>query len=363
MGQTKTMKAAVVRQFGQPLVIEDRPVPEPKANEILVKMETTGVCHTDLHAVQGDWPIKPNPPFIPGHEGVGYVVAAGRDVKHVKEGDLVGTPWLYSACGVCEHCLAGWETLCEHQQNGGYSVNGSFAEYAIADPDYVAHVPKGSDLVAIAPILCAGVTVYKGLKMTDAKPGNWVVISGIGGLGHLAVQYAVAMGFNVAAVDVDDAKLALARRLGAAVAINARTTDPIAGVKKETGGAHGVLVTAVSPKAFAQAVGMLRRGGAMVLNGLPPGDFPVSIFDVVLNGTTIRGSIVGTRLDLKESLEFASAGKVKATVKAEPLENINDIFARMREGRIEGRIVVDYRLKPARDAKVNEAVLAGSSIS
>jgi propanol-preferring alcohol dehydrogenase len=155
------------------------------------------------------------------------------------------------------------------------------------------------------------------------------------------------MGLNVAAVDVDDEKLAFARRLGATVTVNARTTDPVAFITKEIGGAHGVLVTAVSRKAFEQAVGMVRRGGTMVLNGLPPGEFPVSIFGMVLNGITIRGSIVGTRLDLKESLEFASAGKVKATVKAEPLENINDIFTRMREGRIEGRIVVDYRMKPS----------------
>jgi len=342
MGQTKTMKAAVVREFGKPLAIEERAVPEPKPDEILVKMESTGVCHTDLHAVEGDWPVKPSPPFIPGHEGVGYVAAAGRNVMHVKEGDLVGTPWLYSACGVCEYCLAGWETLCERQNNGGYSVNGSFSEYAVADPDYVALIPKGADRIAIAPVLCAGVTVYKGLKMTDTRPGNWVVISGIGGLGHLAVQYAKAMGLNVAAVDVDDAKLDLARKLGASVAVNARTCDPVEALKKQIGGAHGVLVTAVSRTAFAQAVGMLRRGGTMVLNGLPPGDFPVSIFNMVINGITLRGSIVGTRLDLKESLEFAAAGKVRAIVRAEPLENINDIFDRMRKGAIEGRIVVDY---------------------
>jgi len=359
MGKAKTMKAAVVRAFGKPLVIEELPVPEPKAHEILVKMESTGVCHTDLHAVEGDWPVKPSPPFIPGHEGVGYVAAAGRDVKNVKEGDLVGTPWLYSACGYCEHCLAGWETLCERQHNGGYSDNGSFAEYAIADPGYVAHVPNGVDLIAIAPILCAGVTVYKGLKMTEARPGNWVVISGVGGLGHLAVQYAKAMGLNVVAIDVDDVKLAFARSLGAAITVNALTADPVAVVKKEIGGAHGVLVTAVSRKAFAQAVGLLRRGGTMVLNGLPPGDFPVSIFDVVLNGTTIRGSIVGTRLDLKESLEFATAGKVKAVVKAEPLENINDIFDRMRTGRIEGRIVVDYHMHASSTDREHTESLVG----
>ena len=353
----KTMKAAVVHEFGKPLVIEELPVPEPKANDILVKLESTGVCHTDLHAVDGDWPVKPNPPFVPGHEGVGYVAAVGRDVRHVKEGDLIGTAWLYSACGQCDYCLAGWETLCEKQLNGGYSVNGSFAEYMIADPNYVGRIPKGVDLIEIAPILCAGVTTYKGLKMTEAKPGNWVVISGIGGLGHLAVQYAKAMGLNVAAVDVDDQKLELARKLGATLTVNARSTDPVAYVKKEIGGAQGVLVTAVSPKAFEQAIGLVRRGGTIVFNGLPPGDFPVSIFNVVLNGITIRGSIVGTRLDLKESLEFASAGKVKAIVKAEPLENINDIFDRMHKGKIEGRIVVDYHV-PVKKHEYAEALVA-----
>ena len=201
-----------------------------------------------------------------------------------------------------------------------------------------------SSLVEIAPILCAGVTVYKGLKMTDTRPGNWVVISGIGGLGHMAVQYARAMGLNVAAVDVDDRKLDLARRLGAEVTVNAREQDPAAYLKKEIGGAHGALVTAVSPKAFEQAIGMTRRGGTIALNGLPPGDFPLSIFDMVLNGTTVRGSIVGTRLDLQEALDFAGEGKVKATVSAEPLENINDIFARMHGGGIEGRVVIDMAL-------------------
>lgn len=338
---SKMMKAAVVREFGKPLVIEEVPVPEPSDNQILVKIEASGVCHTDLHAADGDWPVKPNPPFIPGHEGVGFVAGVGKNVKHVKEGDRVGIPWLHTACGYCTHCLGGWETLCESQENTGYSVNGGFADYALADPNYVGHLPDGVDFVEVAPVLCAGVTVYKGLKMTEAKPGDWVVISGIGGLGHMAVQYAKAMGFNVAAVDVADDKLALARRLGATVTVNAANADPAAYLQKEIGGAHGVLVTAVSRKAFEQALGMVRRGGTIALNGLPPGDFPLPIFSMVLNGITVRGSIVGTRLDLQESLEYAAAGKVKATVKAEKLENINDIFQRMHKGQIEGRIVLD----------------------
>ena len=337
----KTMKAAVVREFRKPLTIEEVEVPRPGAGHILVKIEACGVCHTDLHAVQGDWPVKPVPPFIPGHEGVGHVVALGAGVVHVKEGDRVGIPWLYSACGHCEHCLGGWETLCEQQKNTGYSINGGFAEYVLADADYVGHLPNNVGFVEIAPVLCAGVTVYKGLKVTDTKPGNWVVISGIGGLGHMAVQYARAMGLNVAAVDVDDAKLELAKRLGAAVTVNAKTTDPVACLKKEIGGAHGALVTAVSPRAFEQAIGMVRRGGTVSLNGLPPGQFPLDIFGMVLNGITVRGSIVGTRLDLQELLDFAARGEVHATVATDKLENINNVFARMHKGDIEGRVVLD----------------------
>ena len=338
------MKAAVLHEFGQPLQIEEVDIPTPGAGQIVVKMQASGVCHTDLHAVEGDWPVKPSPPFIPGHEGVGLITAVGENVHHVKEGDRVGVPWLYSACGHCTHCLGGWETLCLRQKNSGYSVNGSFAEYVLADANYVGIIPEGVDSVEIAPVLCAGVTVYKGLKMTDTKPGDWVVISGIGGLGHMAVQYAIAMGLNVAAVDIDDEKLEFAKKLGATVTVNAKDTDPGKYLQKEIGGAHGVLVTAVSSKAFDQALTTLRRGGTLVCNGLPTGDFPVSIFDTVLNGITIRGSIVGTRLDLQESLEMAAEGKVKATVAAEPLENINDILERMRQGKIEGRIVIDYSM-------------------
>lgn len=338
----KTMKAAVVREFGKPLTIEDVPIPQPRAGQVLVKIHACGVCGTDLHAACGDWPVKPKPPFIPGHEGVGNVVAVGPGVTYLKEGDRVGVPWLYTACGHCQYCWSGWETLCESQKNTGYSVNGAFAEHVLADPNYVGILPSNTDFVQIAPVLCAGVTVYKGLKMTATKPGEWVAISGIGGLGHLAVQYARAMGLHVAAIDVDDKKLELARRLGAAVAVNARSTDPVAYLKKEIGGVHGVLVTAASPKAFEQALGMVRRGGTVALNGLPPGSFPLPIVDMVLNGITLRGSIVGTRLDLQEALSFAGEGAVKATVEKARLEDINNVFERMRTGQIEGRVVLDF---------------------
>ncbi|TPE50791.1 alcohol dehydrogenase AdhP [Amaricoccus solimangrovi] len=338
----KTMKAAVVREFGAPLTIDEVPVPEPGEGEIQVAIQASGVCHTDLHAAEGDWPVKPNPPFIPGHEGVGFVSAVGGGVKHVREGDRVGVPWLYTACGHCRHCLGGWETLCLEQKNTGYSVNGGFAEYVVADPDYVGHLPSNIPFAELAPVLCAGVTVYKGLKVTDTKPGDWVVISGVGGLGHMAVQYAKAMGLNVAAVDIAEDKLELARKLGATLTVNAMEEDPAAVIKRETGGgAQGVLVTAVSPKAFEQAVNMVDRGGTVSLNGLPPGDFPIDIFGMVLNGITVRGSIVGTRLDLQESIDFAARGQVRATIHHAKLDDINDVFAKMRKGEIEGRIVLD----------------------
>jgi len=343
----KKMKAGVVHKFGEPLVIEEVDVPEPSDGEVLVKIEATGVCHTDLHAADGDWPIKPNPPFIPGHEGAGLVAAVGKGVKHVKEGDRVGIAWLHSACGHCDFCLTGWETLCLEQQMSGYTVNGTFAEYALGDADYLGHLPKNLSFVEVAPILCAGVTTYKGLKETKARPGEWVVISGVGGLGHVAVQYAKAMGLHVAAVDLGAEKMNLARSLGAEITIDAATEDPASVIQKKIGGAHGVLVTAVSLGAFRQAIGMLRRGGTCVLNGLPPGDFPVSIFDLVLNGYTIRGSIVGTRKDLEESLAFAADGKVKATIETQPLESINAIFDRLRHGKVNGRVVLDIAQRSA----------------
>jgi len=337
-----TMQAAVVNEFGKDLTIQDVPVPEPGTRQVLVKLVSSGVCHTDLHAAEGDWPLKPNPPFIPGHEGVGEVVALGEGVKSLRLGDIVGSAWLWSACGKCQHCSTGWETLCEEQQNAGYSVDGSFGQYMLLDARYAVRLPAGADLVDVAPILCAGVTVYKGLKMTEARPGQWVVISGIGGLGHIAVQYAVAMGLRVAAVDIADDKLELAKKHGAEILVNALTEDPIEAIQRQTGGAHGVLVTAVHPSAFGQAIHMSRRGGTIVFNGLPAGDFPASIFEIVLKALTVRGSIVGTRQDMREALEFYDRGQIHATVSTRNLSEINEVFDEMRHGKIDGRVVIKY---------------------
>ncbi|TFB71435.1 alcohol dehydrogenase AdhP [Cryobacterium glaciale] len=336
------MHAAVVHEFGQSLTIDEVAVPTPGPGQALVKLISSGVCHTDLHAVEGDWPVKPSPPFIPGHEGVGHIVALGAGVDDLAIGDLVGNAWLWSACGSCQYCRTGWETLCESQQNGGYSVDGSFGQYMLVDSRFAVRIPHGADPVEIAPVLCAGVTVYKGLKMTEARPGQWVVISGIGGLGHIAVQYAKAMGLRVAAVDIADDKLALARTHGAELVINARDEDPVAAIQKATNGVHGVLVTAVHPAAFGQAIGMTRRGGTIVFNGLPPGDFPAPIFDIVLKGLTIRGSIVGTRQDMEEALQFYARGQIHPTVSERRIDEVNEVLDEMKHGKIDGRVVIRY---------------------
>lgn len=338
-----TMKAAVVHELGNPLTIDEVEIPTPTGFEALVRVDYTGVCHTDLHAAHGDWPVKHSPPFIPGHEGVGTVVAVGDQVTRIHEGQLVGNAWLWSACGECEWCETGWETLCPLQKNGGYAVDGSFGRYMLVDSRYCPIIPDGVDPKAAGPILCAGVTVYKGLKVTDTKPGEWVLISGIGGLGHIAVQYAIAMGRRVAAVDVDDEKLALAKHHGAEVMVNAATSpDAAAEIQEATGGGvHGALVTAVNSHAFPQAVGALRRGGTVSLVGLPPEQFPLDIFTTVLFGLTVRGSIVGTRKDMSEALDFFARGKISPTYTMRRLDEINEIFDEMEHGKIEGRIVMD----------------------
>jgi propanol-preferring alcohol dehydrogenase len=336
------MEAAVVHNFGEPLSIDEVPIPTPGPGEVLVKMMASGVCHTDLHAADGDWPVRPRLPFIPGHEAAGVVAGIGAGVTELKEGDAMGIAWLHDACGACEYCISGWETLCAHQHNSGYSANGTFAEYAIGAVRYVARLPERPDFAALAPILCAGVTTYKGIKETEARLGEWLAVSGIGGLGHLGIQYAKAMGLRVVAVDVSEEKLALGRALGADLAVDARSPDTVDVVVKHTGGgAHGVLVTAVSVPAFGQALRMVRRKGTVSLVGLPPGEFPTPIFDIVLKRITIRGSIVGSRQDLAEALAFAAQGMVNAHIHHARLEQVNEVVAALHSGRVDGRMVLD----------------------
>jgi propanol-preferring alcohol dehydrogenase len=336
---TDTMRAVVVRAFDEAPHIEEVPKPVAGPGEIVVKIEASGLCHTDIHAAHGDWPVKPKLPFTPGHEGVGLVETIGAGVTEVSEGDRVAVPWLGYACGTCDYCVSGWETLCGSQQNTGYSIDGGFAEYAKAFGRHVVRVPDGVDPFDAAPLTCAGVTTYKAVKVSGAKPADLVAVWGIGGLGHLALQYARIAGASVVAVDLFDDKLNLARELGAEFTVNAATEDPVAAIK-EFGGADTAVVLAVAPKAFEQAFASLRRGGTMSLVALPAENkMELPIFETVLNGITVVGSIVGTRLDLREVFELHAAGKTRVIREERPLHDVQAAMEDVLGGDVPARIV------------------------
>jgi alcohol dehydrogenase, propanol-preferring len=340
---TQMMKAAVLHALNTPLKIVQLPIAEPAYGELLIKVTACGVCHSDLHAIDGDWTPPPVLPLIPGHEVAGKVVKLGPGVVDFQLGDEVGVPWMFSACGACDYCLAGMETICQKGEATGYTKPGGYAEYMVAPAAYVGRLPAGTDPYAMAPILCAGVPTYRGLKRTRARPGQWVAIVGIGGLGHIAVQYAKAMGLRVVAVDVANEKLQLAKSLGAEVLVNAADEDAVAAVHSKIGGAHAAVVTAVATAAFEQAIRMLRPAGTVAYIGLPGGksdEVRASISAIANWELTITGSNVGTRKDLQEAVEFASNGLVAATIRTAPLEDINSIFEDMRKGKIVGRVVL-----------------------
>ncbi|MFJ2717922.1 zinc-dependent alcohol dehydrogenase [Streptomyces sp. NPDC087437] len=335
------MKAAVVRTFGEPLVVEERPDPEPGPGQVRVRVEACGLCHTDIHAAHGDWPVKPNPPFVPGHEGVGLVEKLGAGVTHLSVGQRVAMPWLGHACGRCEHCLSGWETLCEQQVNTGYGCDGGYAEKMLAWADFAQPVPDGVSALDAAPLTCAGVTTYKALKVAGVRPAQLVAVSGVGGLGHLAVQYAKIAGAGVAAIEVTDDKLELAAELGADILIDARTQD-VGRELKRHGGAHAAIALAVNEAAFEAVASGLRRGGKLVMVALPAqGTVRVPIFDTVLGGTSVIGSIVGTRQDLAEVFQLHAEGRTRVIRESRPLSAVNESIDEVLRGQVKARIVFD----------------------
>ncbi|MBT0567185.1 zinc-dependent alcohol dehydrogenase [Williamsia sp. CHRR-6] len=337
------MKAAVVTAFDKPLEIQDVPVPEIGPDEVLVQMETTGLCHTDIHAAHGDWPVRPVPPFIPGHEGIGHIVEIGARVTNRAVGDRVAIAWLGYACGECRECISGWETLCAAQRNSGYSVNGSFAEFAAVNASFATPVPDGVSSVDAGPLSCAGVTTYKAVKVAKVAPAETVAVFGIGGLGHLAVQYARAMGAIVIAVDIEDSKLQMARELGADHVVNAATRDPAEQIE-ELGGADVAIALAVNPISFDQAYRSLRRGGRLVCVALPAdnGAMNVPIFDTVINGKSIIGSIVGTRNDLADVFALHAAGRTTIVSQTRKLDEVNESISDVLAGTVPARVVFEF---------------------
>jgi len=341
--EENTLKAAVVHTFTQPLSVEQVPKPVPGAGQVLVKIEASGLCHSDIHAAHGDWPVKPRLPFIPGHEGVGIVEQVGPGVTTPRIGDRVAIPWLGEACGACQYCTDERESLCKKQVNTGYGTDGTHAEYTTAAAAYVAHVPDSMDPLDAAVLTCAGLTAYKAVQHCGVRPGFLVAVFGIGGLGHLALQYAKLSGAAVVAVDISDEKLRLARELGADHVVNALTEDPVKTIQS-LGGAHAAISVAVAPQAFEQAFHSLRRGGALICVALPADNYVrLPMFETVLKGITICGSAVGTRRDLAAVYDIHSQGRTTVIHETRKLDEINGSFEDVEKGGVKARIVFDLR--------------------
>lgn len=337
------MRAAVVTAFSQPIEVQERPIPAPGIGQVLVRLETCGLCHTDIHAARGDWPVKPQLPFVPGHEGVGRIEMCGPGVSTDRVGERVALAWLGSACGACGYCISGRETLCKQQRNTGYSVDGAFADYAVADARFAVAVPDAVSSIDAAPLTCAGVTTYAAVKAARVVPSERVAVFGIGGLGHLAVQYARLVGAEVVAVDVVDQKLRLASELGADHTVNAARHDPVAAIKA-LGGADVAIVLSVAPAVFAQSFAALNNGGRLVLVSLPAGgEITLPVFDTVLNGISVIGSIVGTRQDLAEVFRLHALARTTVIAQTRPLETVEQSMQDVLNGTVPARLVFDLR--------------------
>ncbi|MFB7845191.1 zinc-dependent alcohol dehydrogenase [Microbacterium sp. NPDC056052] len=343
------MRAALVSSFTEPIAVRDVPVPIPGPGQVLVRIEMSGLCHTDIHAAHGDWPVKPSLPFIPGHEGIGRVDGLGEGVSVPAIGTRVALAWLGSACGSCRFCETGRENLCLAQTNTGYSANGSHAEYTVIDARFAVPVPEPITSVDAAPLTCAGVTTYAAIKAARVTPSERVAVFGIGGLGHLAVQYARLVGAEVIAIDVDDEKLKLATMLGADHVINAAKEDPVE-VIRALGGADASVVLAVAPSVFDQAYRALARGGRLVLVSLPKdGTLTFPVFDTVLNGIEIIGSIVGTREDLAEVFRLHALGRTTVVAQTRPLSAAAAAMQEVLDGSVPARLVFDLDLERSGD--------------
>ncbi len=346
------MKAAVVRENPDGFVdlVEDWQPRDLSFGEALVDVEYCGICHTDLHVANGDFGnpnelnARPGYRRVIGHEGIGVVTKLGEGASdYLKVGDRVSIAWFYSACGDCDYCISGNETFCRKVLNAGYTVDGAMAQQVVVDAKYAVKVPEGLDPMEASSLTCAGVTMYKALKVGETKPGQWVSVVGAGGLGNLAIQYAHnVFGAHVVAVDGNPDKLAAAKEMGAELLVNRKTEDVPAVIQETVGGVHNAQVTAVNTQAFDQSIASLRPMGKLVAVALPQGDMELNVVKTVLDGIEVKGSLVGTREDLKEAFQFGAEGKVTPLVQRADFRDINDVIEAMHRNQITGRMVIDF---------------------
>jgi propanol-preferring alcohol dehydrogenase len=342
VAEVDLMKAAVLREFKSPLLIEDVATPEPGAQEVLIKVEACGVCHSDLHVADGDWPqIVPitKRPLILGHEIAGRVVEQGAAVEHLEVGDRVGVSWVHWTCGECEFCREGNENLCARQRITGVTVDGGYAEFVKAPASHALKIPEALSSVDAAPLFCAGVTVYRALKHAQIQAGQRLAIFGVGGLGHLAVQIGVGLGAIVTAIDVSEGKLEHARKLGATTALNSASVNVVKELRR-AGGVHVAMVTSAAKAAYDAAFPCVRPSGILLVVGLPSESICFPPIMMAATEVRIQASSVGTRKDMSKLLGMAAQGKVRCQVSARPLVEVNEVLAEIRAGKIAGRVVL-----------------------
>jgi alcohol dehydrogenase, propanol-preferring len=339
------MKAAVLREFKSLLNIEEIARPEPGPHEVLIEVEACGVCHSDLHLADADWPqllriVKK--PLVLGHEIAGRVVEKGALVENLQIGDRVGIPWLHWSCGECEFCREGNENLCVKQQITGVTVDGGFAEFVKAPASHVLKIPEQLSFSDAAPLFCAGVTVYRALQHAKIQPGQRLAVFGVGGLGQLAVQIGVELGAAVSAIDVSDEKLARARTFGASETLNATTANAAKELRR-VGGVHAAIVTSAAKAAYDTAFLSVRPTGILLVVGLPAEPICFPPISMAASEVRIQASSVGTRQDLRAVLAMAAAGKIHSQVTTRPLAQVNEVMAELRHGKVSGRIVLTPR--------------------
>lgn len=313
-------------------------VAEPGTGEVLIRMEACGLCHSDLFVASLE--KLPLIPLTLGHEGIGRVEALGAGVEGFAIGDRAGITFLASTCGACELCLTGRERFCPRQLNFGYTVDGALAGYVVVPAPLLVRVPDTLTAAEAAPLCCAGWTAYGAVREAGLRPGQSVALFGMGGLGHLAIQYARHLGLRVAAVDVSESKLEMARSLGADLAVAAENAGRT--LQKQWGGADAAVVLTGSPAAIQQAFRSIKRTGTLITSGLSTNQYELPIVDTVLKGISIRGSYLGTRADLAEVFRLAETGVGRAHIERHSLDETPEVFETMRRGEILGRAVVVF---------------------
>ncbi len=340
----ETMRAAFAVGYGKPLEIREVPVPEPGPGELLIKLETCGVCHSDLDVRKGSTaPPESTFPLILGHEGVGIVVKRGSGCSQIGEGARVGLPWMHDTCGHCRECLTGQESFCADHRGHSFHVNGGFAEYAIVKEAYTALIPDAISSADAAPLLCAGVTAYGGLKKADLAPGKICAIFGIGGLGQYGIQIAKAAGATVVAIDANPAKLEVARRMGADHAFLAG--DDAGGKIRDVGGTDACINFAPSPRVWDDIVKAANPLGKVVSVAQVPEPVSLNLEWLIYTGVNVTGSSVGTRQELRDLLDLGASVGLSIDIERIPLSPADEALDRLERGEVEGRQVIDFSLE------------------